>query len=229
MSAKLSKRFLIARSTHTALNYIHLDLLMVALVLAIALFNLVSHRVDVIASLKSVVPALSSQANEAAISDESVTSAGPVLTPPMQAALDHLARRYRVSNQALVPIFAAAQAVGRERRIDPMLLIAVISVESGFNPYSQSVMGAQGLMQIIPRYHQDKVPEGAGDLPFLDPVTNVSIGAQILQESIRRNGGVMAGLQQYAGAADDEEQAYANKVMAEKQRLEQLPRRSTGV
>jgi len=143
----------------------------------------------------------------------------------MRAALEHVARRYRVSAQALAPIFEAAQAAGRERDIEPLLLIAVISIESRFNPYSQSVVGAQGLMQIIPRYYLDKVPDGSGDLPFLDPVINVRIGAQILQEYIQQHGSLIAGLQQYGGAVDDEEHAYANKVLAEKQRLDQVSRR----
>ena len=113
----------------------------------------------------------------------------------------------------------------RSAFIDPMLLIAVISIESGFNPYSQSVFGAQGLMQVIPRFHQDKIPEWAGAQPFLDPVTNVHIGSHVLQEAIRRHGSLMMGLQQYAGALDDEDMGYANKVLAEKNRLMQLTRR----
>ena len=128
-----------------------------------------------------------------------------------------------------MPIFEAAEAAGRERNIDPLLLIAVIGIESGFNPYSQSVLGAQGLMQIIPRFYLDKVPKGSGNQPFLDPVTNVRIGAQILQEIIQQHGNLMAGLQYYGGAANDEEQIYANKVMAEKRRLEQISSRGTRV
>ena len=54
---------------------------------------------------------------------------------------------------------------------------------------------------------------------------NVRIGAHILQETIEHHGSLMAGLQQYGGAADDEEQVYANKVMAEKLKLDQVSRR----
>jgi hypothetical protein len=89
-------------------------------------------------------------------------------------------------------------------------------------------MGAQGLMQIIPRYHQDKLPKDAGNMALYDPVTNVQIGTRILQEFIQRQGGLMEGLQYYAGATDDIDQAYANKVMAERNRLEQASRRRDG-
>ena len=92
---------------------------------------------------------------------------------------------------------------------------------------AQSAMGAQGLMQVIPRFHQDKLPEGADELSFFDPVLNVRIGARILKESIRRNGGEVAGLQQFAGASDDVDQRYSAKVLAEKTRLEAVVQRDS--
>jgi soluble lytic murein transglycosylase-like protein len=144
----------------------------------------------------------------------------------MRSALESVARRYRVSMGALEPIFVAAEAAGRDLRLDPLLIVAVIAVESRFNPFSESVMGAQGLMQVMPRFHQDKLPDGADELSFFDPVLNVRIGARILKESIRRNGGVVPGLQQFAGAADDAEQRYSAKVLQEKARLEASVKRA---
>ena len=147
------------------------------------------------------------------------------LNPRMRGALDYVSRRYRVSTEALLPIFATAEVVGRELHLDPLLIIAVIGVESGFNPFSQSVVGAQGLMQVMPRFHMDKLPEEADRSAFLDPVTNVQVGAKVLKESIHRNGDVTSGLQQFAGASNDPDRRYASKVMAEKQRLEQAAQR----
>lgn len=163
--------------------------------------------------------------NEAEEADETPLEA---LTPRMQAALDYASRRYRVSAQALQPIFAVAQESAQELHLDPLLIVAVIAIESRFNPLSESVMGAQGLMQVIPRFHQDKLPVDAGKLPLFDPEINVRVGARALQEYIRRNGGVTSGLQQFAGAAEDPEQAYAAKVLAEKERMETNVRRRHG-
>lgn len=154
----------------------------------------------------------------AAVSGEPALAA---LSPRMRGALDYVSKRYRVANEALLPIFSAAQVSARELRLDPLLIIAVIGVESGFNPFSQSVVGAQGLMQVVPRFHLDKLPDEVPGSSFLDPVTNVQIGARVLHESIRRNGGVEDGLQQFGGALGDPERRYAGKVLAEKQRLEQ--------
>jgi hypothetical protein len=152
-----------------------------------------------------------------------------VLTPRLVAALDYIARRYRVSADALRPIFQAAQLIGRETNLDPLLIVAIIGIESSFNPFSESAMGALGLMQVMPNYHQDKLPAGAGKVHFLDPLINVRVGTHVLQESITRNGGLIAGLQQFAGAVDDETQSYATKVLAEKQRLEQAGQRKSTI
>ena len=227
MSATLTRRFLFARKAHALLHFLHLDLMLAGLLVGIALTNVVSHRVELLASLNAALPTQSSTVESLGGSGTPENFLHPELTPTMRVALDSVARRFRVSNQALLPVFEAAQVAGRERRIDPMLVIAIISVESSFNPYSQSVVGAQGLMQVMPRFHQDKIPEWAGEKPFLDPVSNVHIGTHVLQEAIRRQGSLMMGLQQYAGALGDEDMGYANKVIAEKNRLLMLSRRDT--
>jgi len=175
----------------------------------------------------AAVPELKAHAVSPASAMDTVPPTDPapeILTPQMHAALGYVSRRYRVSATALEPIFGEAQLTGRELRLDPLLIIAVIGIESSFNPFSESTKGAQGLMQVMPRFHRDKLPEGSGKLSFFDPVVNVRVGAQVLEESIRRNGGLVEGLQQFAGASNDDEQAYAAKVIAEKQRLEQAAR-----
>ena len=225
MSATLTRRFLFARKAHALLHFLHLDLMLAGLLVGIALTNVVLHRVELLASLNAALPTQSSPVESLTESETPEHLLHPELTPPMRVALDSVARRFRVSNQALLPIFEAAQVAGRERHLDPVLLIAIISVESSFNPYSQSVVGAQGLMQVMPRFHQDKIPEWAGEKPFLDPISNVHIGTHVLQEAIRRQGSLMMGLQQYAGALDDAGMGYANKVIAEKNRLLMLSRR----
>lgn len=150
---------------------------------------------------------------------------GPVIKPYHAGVLDYVKRRYRVSPEAVLPVFEVAELIGKERRIDPLLILAIIGVESGFNPFAESTMGARGLMQVIPRFHMDKVPVGAGSRHLFDPAVNIRVGVRVLEEAIRRRGGLTAGLQQYAGSSDSEG-GYANKVLAEKARLEKAARRS---
>lgn len=148
----------------------------------------------------------------------------PVLSPQMRNALGYVQRRYKVSPEALVPVFEVAQMIGTEHRIDPLLILSIIAIESRFNPFAESSMGAKGLMQVIPRFHTDKLPAGANERALLDPVINVQVGVKVLEEAIRRQGGLVAGLQQYAGSSDPAA-GYATKVLAEKERLEQATRR----
>lgn len=148
------------------------------------------------------------------------------LKPQFVGVLDYVKRRYRVSPEAVLPVFEVAELIGRERRIDPLLILAIIGVESGFNPFAESAMGARGLMQVIPRFHMDKVPEGVGARQWFDPAVNIRVGVHVLEEAIHRRGGLAAGLQYYAGSSDAEG-GYANKVLAEKARLEKAARRGT--
>ena len=200
-------------------------LMVAGLVFVMGLIGLQAGHAGLIDGLKSLISPGEAVVAEEEIAEEPVEEVAVSLNPRMRGALDYVSKRYRVSTEALQPIFATAQVVGRELRLDPLLIIAVIGVESGFNPFSQSVVGAQGLMQVMPRFHMDKLPEEADQSAFLDPVTKVQVGAKVLKESIRRNGGIEGGLQQFAGASSDPDRRYSSKVLAEKQRLEQAAQR----
>ncbi len=139
-----------------------------------------------------------------------------------RALAEFLAKRYRVSQDVTFGLVGQAYAVGQQLGLDPLLIIAVIAVESRFNPIAESVAGAKGLMQVIPKYHTDKLEEFGGEKAVFDPATNIQVGAQILKEYIRITGHLGSALQMYAGALSDNEDQYSTKVMNEKQRLQQV-------
>lgn len=141
------------------------------------------------------------------------------LSREMMQVSGWLSRRYKVSAVAIEPALRAAEDSGRRFGVDPMLLVAMIAVESSFNPFAESQVGAQGLMQVIPRYHMDKIGKDAGKDALFDPERNVRVGAQVLQEGLRRYGSLQAALQYYGGALSDPGAAYANRVMTMRQRL----------
>ena len=142
-----------------------------------------------------------------------------------RAVGDYLARRYRVSSDMTTEVVAKAHDIGAELKLDPLLILAVISVESRFNPVAESVMGAKGLMQVIPRYHREKFGPLGGEKTAFDPQINILVGAKILKEYIRRTGDIAGALQMYVGASsDDNENAYSDKVIAERDRLNQILR-----
>ncbi len=139
-----------------------------------------------------------------------------------RAVAEFIARRYRVSERAVQGFVAAAYRDGAQYSVDPLLILAVMAVESRYNPVAESVMGAKGLMQIMPKQHADKLADRGGEQALLDPDTNIEIGTQILREYSRRFGDVETALQIYAGAIDEPSSQYAAKVLAEKARLEAL-------
>jgi len=145
-----------------------------------------------------------------------------------QALADSLAKRYRVSREAVERFIALAYMAGQMTKVDPLLIVAVMAVESSFNPIAESVMGAKGLMQIMPEYHQDKLksPQGSA-LNVLDPETNIVAGAKVLREYATKTGeDLAAALRLYGGTGPDPENVYSSRVLTERERLAQIVRRS---
>jgi hypothetical protein len=134
-----------------------------------------------------------------------------------------LSRKYRVAPEPLSALVAEAYDMAPTYKLDPTLLLAVMAIESSFNPFAQSPVGAQGLMQVRTNVHTDKYDDYGGDFAAFDPVTNLHVGAQVLREAIDRNGSLEAGLRQYVGAAiSGEDGGYIGKVLAEQQRLQEV-------
>jgi soluble lytic murein transglycosylase-like protein len=134
-----------------------------------------------------------------------------------------LSRKYRVAPEPLSALVAEAYELGPKYKLDPTLLLAVMAIESSFNPFAQSAMGAQGLMQVRTSVHTDKYDDFGGDLAAFDPITNLEVGTQVLREAVDRNGSLEAGLRQYVGAGNSgEDGGYVGKVLAEQQRLQDV-------
>lgn len=142
-----------------------------------------------------------------------------------RALINYVSRRYRIAPDVIEQFVGAAHDAGRQVGLDPLLILAVMAVESRFNPVAESLVGAKGLMQVVPRHHLDKLLEHGGEEAVLDPMINIPVGARILKEYIRRTGSVEAGLQFYNGSLADPSSQYAQKVIAERERLQQAVRR----
>lgn len=144
--------------------------------------------------------------------------------PRQQEQVAHwLSRKYRVAPEPLSTLVAEAFALGQRIRIEPTLILAVMAIESRFNPYAQSPVGAQGLMQVMTRVHTDKYDDFGGHLAAFDPVSNLHVGVQVLQECIARAGGsIEGGLKLYVGAVTTDGSGYVDKVLSEHKRLRQV-------
>ena len=150
------------------------------------------------------------------------TAANPKDLPRQQASLAYwLSKKYGVAPEPLSVLVAEAFEIGQKAKLDPTLILAIMAIESGFNPFAQSPVGAQGLMQVMTNIHHAKYENFGGKLAAFDPVTNLRVGVKVLQECIARAGSVEAGLKFYVGAANlESDGGYAAKVMAEHARLQ---------
>ncbi|RKP50801.1 transglycosylase SLT domain-containing protein [Trinickia fusca] len=136
----------------------------------------------------------------------------------------YIARRYRVAQEPVGELVKAAFDTGRQVGLDPLLLLSVMAIESGFNPYAESGVGAKGLMQVMSKVHSDKFRYFGGQTAALEPVANITVGALVLKDCIARGGSLPDGLRLYNGSTSPDDGGYGAKVMAERGRLRDVAR-----
>lgn len=152
------------------------------------------------------------------------TATDPSELSRQQAAVAYwIARRYSVAPEPISRLVQEAWDVGQRAGVEPTLVLAIMAIESGFNPFAQSHVGAQGLMQVMTGIHREKYEVFGGRNAAFDPVTNLRVGVQVLKDCIRRAGSVAGGLKHYVGAANmTHDGGYGAKVLAEQGFLRQV-------
>jgi soluble lytic murein transglycosylase-like protein len=137
-----------------------------------------------------------------------------------RAVADFFEKKYSLDRSKIEEYVSNTILIAKEVNIDPILLLAVISVESNFNPNTKSHAGAEGLMQVMTSVHKDKYAIFGGTSQAVKPEVNIRVGAYILKYLIATAGSLRNGLKYYVGAANAEDDGgYADKVMAERNRL----------
>ena len=145
------------------------------------------------------------------------------LDAQQRAVASFITRKYGVSSEVVQELVRTAFAAGKQFGVDPLLVVAIMAVESSFNPIAESVAGAKGLMQIIPRYHLEKFTDFGGEQAVFDPRVNILVGARIVREYLlMASGDLFTALQTYAGALGDRDAAYTKRVLNEKDQLDEL-------
>ena len=177
----------------------------------------------------AIVPAAPQGVERATATDPSA------LTRQQAAVANWIARRYKVAPEPIAALVQEAWAMGSRTGLDPTLILAVMAVESSFNPFAQSPVGAQGLMQVMTRVHDDKYEAFGGTHAAFDPISNLRVGVQVLKESISRAGDLHEGLRRYLGATMTSGDGYISRVMTEQAHLrsvasgQQVPVRAPSV
>ena len=183
-----------------------------------------------VAAPAAEAPAVAVEATPAPDALRTVAQAA-VVQEEQKALAEYIAKRWRIASESAARFVSIAYRAGSLHSVDPLLILAVMAIESGYNPVAESFMGAKGLMQVIPRFHLEKLTPHGGAEALLDPEVNILVGAQILREYSRRLRDQELALQMYGGAFDEPTAQYANKVFAERSRLEpvrQRARKQTG-
>ncbi len=165
----------------------------------------------------TVVPSVPAAGKEAGA--QKVGYHGSLGKTDVQRLTSYLARKYRVADSAVLALVQGAGKAAKENGVDPLLVLAVMAVESSLNPFAESNMGAQGLMQVMTNLHEEKFERFGGVSQALHPLANIGVGTQILAEYVKRGGSVEDGLKMYVGATGPTDGGYGAKVLAERQRL----------
>lgn len=99
---------------------------------------------------------------------------------------------------AISPYDEMIRTVADSMELDWLLLTAMVAQESNFNPNSKSWAGAVGLMQIMPQFVDSTAYENYQEL--YDPMTNISLGAQVIKEHLDHYSYIDSTEQQWAFA-----------------------------
>lgn len=168
----------------------------------------------------TVVEPQSFAPQELVVAERKVAEKPKVLSSQQAAVASWISKKYSVAQEPVGTLVAEAFDIGHQVKLDPTLILAIMAIESGFNPFAQSPVGAQGLMQVMTQVHHDKYAKIGGRLAAFDPIANLRVGVKVLQDCITRAGSIEGGLKYYVGAANlESDGGYANKVMAERARL----------
>jgi hypothetical protein len=161
-----------------------------------------------------------------AVVDASLPESGLPATPAVRLDQEQsniarfIASRYRTTLETTNQFVFHAYQAARDAKIDPMLVLAVMSVESSFDPRAQSSAGAQGLMQVLTKVHAEKFLPFGGIPAAFDPVANIRVGSGILKEYLKREGTVEGALKSYVGAAFlQDDGGYGQKVLNARERI----------
>ena len=144
-----------------------------------------------------------------------------LLTKEQKNLVVYLSSAYRVDAEEMGEYISTAYSAAKTLRVDPLLVLAIMSIESSFDPDAQSHAGAQGLMQVLTRVHADKFMPFGGVKAAFDVRANILVGTQIIQEYIKREGTVESALKSYVGAAlMSDDGGYGWKVLGQRTRLQ---------
>jgi soluble lytic murein transglycosylase-like protein len=134
----------------------------------------------------------------------------PAVAPSVDDIVTVLRSQFHIGLEESMKIANAVLSAARRDMISPVLLLAVIAVESNFDRHAISTAGASGLMQVMPSQHRDLV-RAPQDLA--DANTNISVGSTILHRYLEAaDGDIHIALVRYSGGSKNYPGRVANRA-----------------
>lgn len=130
-----------------------------------------------------------------------------------------IARKHRATATAAGQLVKVVYRTDKRVGLDSSLILDVMAIKSNFNPSAESGIGAQGLMQVIAKVHQNKYGVTGGVGATLNLYADVKVGALVPKDCITRAGSIESGLKLYVGTVTRGDGSYDGKVLQERPRL----------
>ena len=132
-------------------------------------------------------------------------------------------QRYTIERDEALSILRVVYQEAKLSDIEPDLVLAVIAIESSFDRFAISPVGAQGLMQVMPFWKKEI---GRSSDNLTDIAVNIRYGCKILQFYLQKSKGDFSeALARYNGSFG--RTVYSEKVLVAWQRHWQSGRLST--
>jgi len=128
---------------------------------------------------------------------------------------DFYERKYNLERKDLLKIISITVENAQAKKINPFVVLAIISHESNFVANVKNSSGATGLMQIVTQVHHHRFKAYGGSHSALKPEVNIKIGTEILEECIRKMKSVRGGLRCYAGTVKGNDRGFSDYVLRE--------------
>lgn len=133
-----------------------------------------------------------------------------------EGLVTYVSQTFRLSADMASRIVKTAYREALFAGVSPLLVLAIIEKESGFQPSARSPVGAIGLMQVMAKYHVDRFSTPGKRIDLTHVETNIKVGSRILREYLdAAQGNLKQALSRYSGGT----KGYSTAVLDTYQRL----------
>jgi membrane-bound lytic murein transglycosylase C len=131
---------------------------------------------------------------------------------------NYIVNKYKnISNTDARNIVKTSYQYAQKRNLEHTLVLAIIEGESNFNKSIKSSANAVGLMQVIPKYHQETIKKAVNENTttksnsIYDIENNIASGTNIIRQYINKYKNIPRALQAYRGQHNNMQ--YAKKIL----------------